>query len=57
MFKLVFAVILAILGELFIFQYGKECANSHKQRFDWLVILACFDLMMAGMNIAEALHE
>ena len=57
MFKLVFAVILAIFGALSIFQYGKGCANSHKQKFDWLVVLACFDLMIAGMNIAAAFHK
>ena len=56
MFNLFSAFVCAICGAAIIIQYGKDCAVTRKHRFNFHVVLACFDLLVAGVNIARFIN-
>lgn len=54
MVNLIFAFINTIIGYVLIIQYGNDRAAFGKKKYwDWLLILACLNMMVAGMNISK----
>ena len=54
MFNLVAAIICSIIGYVLIIQYSNQCRNMrYKKYFDWNIVLACTDLIIAGMNLSK----
>lgn len=59
--RLVLSLVLAICGAYFIFSYG-ESMNSlsyldQNHKPVWKVVVACFDLLVAGVNLAKFLQK
>lgn len=58
MAHIIYAFMLSIVGMLLIYQYGGErCVTFRKRIFGFEIILATFDIMVAGMHIAKFILE
>lgn len=56
MFNLVATILCSITGAALILNYGRECAGRRRYNLDVRVVLACFNLILAGLNLAKYLE-
>ena len=58
MFNFIIGFICSIIGVVLIIQYGNERAKTHRKKyFDWIVVLACANLIAAGMNFCKYFYK
>lgn len=54
MVNLLMAFVSELLGYLLIIQFGCELVETGKKKYwSWRIVLACLNMVVAGMNIAE----
>ncbi len=59
--RLVLSLVLAICGAYFIFSYGESMNGlsylDRSRKPIWKAAVACFDLLVAGVNLAKFLQK
>ena len=54
MLNLLVGFLNVLIGYLLMIQYGNERAKSGQRKYwDWLLVLACLDIIAAGLNIGK----
>lgn len=57
MANLLVAFFNVLIGYLLIIQYGNDrVASGRKKYWDWLLVLACLDMMVAGLNVGRLIQ-
>lgn len=57
MINIIAVILCSICGALLICAYGKECISKRKSKLSFLIFAACFDLLLAGMNLSKFLDK